>query len=200
MHYIRVGKVPRASCSGRTSRHRAAYSLGYLAKLHMNSDDSTSCSMIRLCFCEMFNSGCYSVPTFYLQAAGRNHVWRESASPDLNHICQAKNYQLLGDQDCALVPDRSARMFPGSRIMSPGRSSSCPCPPLTSCFFIFLSSPSDLSPSSAGHVVGAALKMSHAALFFFFSPSFLFWFPALQPPFASLPRSRPPSSLPPSRL
>lgn len=62
----------------------------------------------------------HHVTRFYLQAdqpgfACQKRVWRESTFPDLNHFCQAKNYQLFGKPDSALMVDHSSQMFPGNK-------------------------------------------------------------------------------------
>lgn len=42
---------------------------------------------------------------------------RASASPDLNHFCQDKNYQLLGNSNSALIVDHSSQMLPGNELL-----------------------------------------------------------------------------------
>lgn len=72
----------------------------------------------------------------------QKHVWRGSTFPDLNHFCQAKNYQLLGNPDSALMVDHSSQMFPGNKQLIKAawyllnlpihHFMRCLCPPLTS--------------------------------------------------------------------
>lgn len=72
----------------------------------------------------------------------QKRVWRGSTFPDLNHFCQAKNYQLLGNPNSALVADRSSLMVPGNKQLIKAawyflnlhihHFMRCPCPPLTS--------------------------------------------------------------------
>lgn len=119
-------------------------------------------------FAMCFAYSCY-VTRFNLQTQSgfpcQKRVWRGSTFPDLNHFCQAKNYQLLGNPNSALMVYRSSQMFPGNKQLIKAawyllnllihHVMWCPCPPLTSpasvlacpyvplpvllMFFIFLS-------------------------------------------------------------
>lgn len=94
----------------------------------------------------------------------QKRVWMGSTFPDLNHFYQAKNYQLLGNPNSALMVDRSSLMLPGNKQLIKAawyllnlpihHFMRCPCPPLTSSASVLASpwSPSlfrlFLSPSN----------------------------------------------------
>lgn len=87
----------------------------------------------------------------------QKRVWTGSTFPDLNHFCQAKSYQLLGNPKSALMVDRSSQMFPGNKQSIKAawyllnlpihHFMRCPCPPLTSSASVLVCPYLPLPPS-----------------------------------------------------
>ncbi len=116
----------------------------------------------------------------------QKRVWRGSTFPDLNYFCQAKNYQLLGNPNSALMADCSSQMFPGNKQLIKAawhllnlrihHFMRCPCPPLTSSasvlacpylplplllmFFIFLSLTIPVKPHISLSLSGLLTQMN----------------------------------------
>lgn len=108
-----------------------------------SAPDADSCWSFRCVLCLL--SLCYKILPTNRHSRGlpcQKRVWRGSTFPDLNHFCQAKNYQLLGNLNSALMAGRSSLMFPGNKqlikaawyLLNPliHHFMQCPCPPLTS--------------------------------------------------------------------